>query len=726
MRVIGPEFDGLSILSHLSSTSGGVAILFSKGFIPCSYQVEEIIKGRLLKIRAQFENRFFVFISVYVPNRAVERMCFLDTLSNVLVNCSTEDVLILGGDFNCTEQLLDRNHVEPHMPSRRRLIQLMISNEIADIWRNFHHPQRQYTWAHAHENVLSLARLDRFYGYRHQLNLFKECSIIPVGFSDHSLVKCSVTMGSLKPKSAYWHLNANLLCDCLFQDSFKEFWVGFRSRKSSFQSLQQWWDFAKTQTRQLCQQHTFNVTRDRESTIALLEELKEIQECKDTSGEYIISIQEKKKSLNNLLDLAAQGALVRSRFQNIELMDAPSKFFFNLEKKNGQKRFIHNLRSETGVLLSDPFEIRNRAVDFYRKLYESELFLDESDVSVFYENLPQVPHELNSVLSKAVTLEELQKALQNMEGNKVPGIDGLPIEFYKTFWTEVSLDLLQVLNESLVNGQLPLSCRRAVFTLLPKKGDLNDIANWRPVSLLCTDYKILSKVLANRLSEVLGHIIHSDQTYCVPGRRICDNISFIRDILEIGKSFKLNFGLVSIDQEKAFDRVEHTYLWNTLTAFGFNNDFVSMLKVLYNEVESVLKINGDLCAPFKVFRGIRQGCALSGMLYTLAIEPLLIRIREKLCGLSIPNCMHVFKLSAYADDVAVLINGQRDVNMLMEILNDFKEISATKVNWSKSEAVLVGSWLNVEPKLPEGLSWTKEGLKYLGVFLGNEMFMQKN
>ncbi len=182
---------------------------------------------------------------------------------------------------------------------------------------------------------------------------------------------------------------------------------------------------------------------------------------------------------------------------------------------------------------------------------------------------------------------------------------------------------------------------------------------------------------------------------------------------------------MSIDQEKAFDRVEHTYLWNTLTAFGFNNDFVSMLKVLYNEVESVLKINGDLCAPFKVFRGIRQGCALSGMLYTLAIEPLLIRIREKLCGLSIPNCMRVFKLSAYADDVAVLINGQRDVNMLMEILNVFKEISATKVNWSKSEAVLVGSWLNVEPKLPEGLSWTKEGFKYLGVFLGNEMFMQK-
>lgn len=93
------EFDGLAILSHLSSTSGGVAILFSNSFIPCSYQVEEVLKGRLLKVRAQFENCFFVFISVYVPTRAIKRMCFLDTSSHVLANCNTEDVLILGGGF---------------------------------------------------------------------------------------------------------------------------------------------------------------------------------------------------------------------------------------------------------------------------------------------------------------------------------------------------------------------------------------------------------------------------------------------------------------------------------------------------------------------------------------------------------------------------------------------------------------------------------------------------
>ena len=82
-----------------------------------------------------------------------------------------------------------------------------------------------------------------------------------------------------------------------------------------------------------------------------------------------------------------------------------------------------------------------------------------------------------------------------------------------------------------------------MITLLPKKGDLQEVKNWHPVSLLCTDYKILSKALANRLREMMDHVVHQDQTYCVPGRSILDNVSLIRDILDI------ETGLISLDQE---------------------------------------------------------------------------------------------------------------------------------------------------------------------------------
>ncbi len=102
-----------------------------------------------------------------------------------------------------------------------------------------------------------------------------------------------------------------------------------------------------------------------------------------------------------------------------------------------------------------------------------------------------------------------------MKCGKAPGIDGIPVEFYKAFWAVVGDDLFDVLNDSLSRGLLPLSCRRAVITLIPKKGDLRNIKNWRPVSLLCSDFKVLSKALAIRLREAIGWIVHVDQTYCV-------------------------------------------------------------------------------------------------------------------------------------------------------------------------------------------------------------------
>lgn len=293
-------FDGLVILSHHTSLSGGVAVLFSKDFTPYSYSIEEKMKGRLLKIKAVFENSSFVFVCVYAPTMALERMIFLNTLDDVLNECYNDDFLMLGGDFNCTENVIDRNHVEPHMQSRKRLIQMKKSHSIIDIWRNFHGIQRQYTWAHAHENQLSLARLDRFYGFKHQLSMFRECSISPGCFSDHSLIKCVVAKSFVKSKSAYWHFNNNLLSDFFFREVFKEFWTNAKAMKSSFLTLQQWWDFVKIQIKQLCQQYTHNATRDKNTSMSMLEEeLMKLQELAESTKDatHIEHIKRKKKKI---------------------------------------------------------------------------------------------------------------------------------------------------------------------------------------------------------------------------------------------------------------------------------------------------------------------------------------------------------------------------------------------------------------------------------------------
>ncbi len=186
---------------------------------------------------------------------------------------------------------------------------------------------------------------------------------------------------------------------------------------------------------------------------------------------------------------------------------------------------------------------------------------------------------------------------------------------------------------------------------------------------------------------------------------------------------------LSIDQEKAFDRVGHEYLFTVLKFFGFGEKIISWIKILYKDASLMLKIGGGLSCPIPVKRGIRQGCPLSGQLYSLAIEPLLCKLRNELKGLMIPGDNSGLRhyVSAYADDVNIFISGQNDIQILCKNLNLYEKSSSAKVNWAKCDGFAVGSWGDTgPPQLPEGLKWGKEGLKVLGVYLGTDKYKEKN
>lgn len=283
------------------------------------------------------------------------------------------------------------------------------------------------------------------------------------------MVLCSVLIRNILPKSAYWHFNSALAVDQSFRDALVYFWTGW----SDFTCLRQWWDHGKVQVRLLCQQNTLNSTghisgsiRDLESEINELESLS----VSTGSGECIETLRSRRKALANLLDTKVQGALVRSRVQNIAEMDAPTSFFFGLERNRGQRRLIHSLMSDRGQQLTDPEQIRTRAVEFYSSLYQSEAQEDADELlDYFHEGLPQISVDTNRDLDRPLTVQELQAALQAMQGQKAPGIDGLTVEFYKAFWDILAKDILEVFNESLAAGTLPLSCCRAVIAC-QKKG----------------------------------------------------------------------------------------------------------------------------------------------------------------------------------------------------------------------------------------------------------------
>ncbi|TWW77456.1 Transposon TX1 uncharacterized 149 kDa protein ORF 2 [Takifugu flavidus] len=295
--------------------------------------------------------------------------------------------------------------------------------------------------------------------------------------------------------------------------------------------------------------------------------------------------------------------------------------------------FINIYAPIIGQELVEPGQIRKRAVEFFSSFYESEYCRDDGLFNEFCGDLPRVSEEANLRLDRPLQLDELHAALLSMKGRKAPGVNGLTVEFFKAFWDIVAHDMLEVFNESLASGSLPLSCRRAVVTLLPKKGNLQEIKNWHPLSLLCMDYRILSKTLASRLREAMEQVIHRDQTYCVPSRP--------------GKGWWMCGG-------------GREFLWKVMERFGFSPGFIAMIRVLYCDTANMLKFNGSLCAPFMVRRGVRQGCVLSGMLYALSLEPLLSKICTNLDGMVLLSFYKKIVLSAYADDIIIVVRRQSE------------------------------------------------------------------
>ena len=192
----------------------------------------------------------------------------------------------------------------------------------------------------------------------------------------------------------------------------------------------------------------------------------------------------------------------------------------------------------------------------------------------------------------ALALSKCSEALSQMQTNKSPGVDGFPVEFYRRFWSSLGQDLVELLNYSYEHGQLSDSQKQGIIRLLYKKDDPLLFKNWCPISLLNTDYKICTKVLANRLKKVLSVILSEDQTCGVPGRSIYENLFLLRDTLDYIDHKQLSAALISLDQDKAFHGVNHGLLQRVLTRFNFGPSFRQWVNIVYTEIHSCVLNNG--------------------------------------------------------------------------------------------------------------------------------------
>ena len=167
---------------------------------------------------------------------------------------------------------------------------------------------------------------------------------------------------------------------------------------------------------------------------------------------------------------------------------------------------------------------------------------------------------------------------------------------------------------------MPESMRQAVITCIYKKGKMEDINNWQPISLLNYDYKILRKILATRLQNSLTDIIGTEQTAAIKGRTIIENLQLNRDILSFANINELEASLKTLDQEKAFNRVDRNFHFKALRKFGYGPKIISTVEAIYNNIKAQIKLNRNMSQSFPIEKRVRQGYPLSMILYIILTE----------------------------------------------------------------------------------------------------------
>ena len=402
----------------------------------------------------------------------------------------------------------------------------------------------------------------------------------------------------------------------------------------------------------------------------------------------------------------------------------------NLEKRNYNVKHIKKLIIGQNTI-TDPIAILTEQKNYFNNLYASKQKLDgiADTESKFLENpaIPKLTEDQKKLCDQKLHAYDYGNALKKLANNKSPGSDGLTTNFYKFFWPDICNLLIESYEYTYKDKQLSQEQKLAIINLIPKKDkDLKFLKNWRPVSLLNTDYKILTKALAEKLQKVIGDIIDRDQIGYIKGRFIGESIRTIFDIKNITEKLDLGGYIALIDFEKAFDSIEWAFLLKCLKAFNFGESFISWIKILYTDIKSCVSNNGYHSETFNLSRSVRQGCPISALLFIIVAEILAINIRsnKNIRGLNFirKDIKEEYKIVQLADDTTLFLADIKSVSQSVALFHKFETVSGLTINLEKTEVIPLGRLKKLNIKLPSELkkiNLNTGPFKTLGIWFSN-------
>ncbi|KAG7567714.1 Ribonuclease H domain [Arabidopsis thaliana x Arabidopsis arenosa] len=459
----------------------------------------------------------------------------------------------------------------------------------------------------------------------------------------------------------------------------------------------------------------------------LVAEIKEVQDLLDVlqSDELLAKEEQLLKSFDTVLEQEETLWYQKSREKFIELGDRNTTFFHTSTIIRRRRNRVEALKDGDNRWVTDKVELETMALDYYKRLYSLV------DVSVVREMLPtggfpQMTSAEKNELIKPFTPEEVVCAVKGMGRFKAPGPDGFQPVFYQQCWDIVGESVTRFVLEFFASGNLPATTNDALLVLIAKVAKPERITQFRPVSLCNVLFKIITKMMVNRLKSVISKLIGPAQSSFIPGRLSIDNIVLVQEVVHSMRRKKGRKGwmLLKLDLEKAYDRIRWDFLQETLEAAGLSEGWTSRIMAGVKDPSMSILWNGERTDSFIPARGLRQGDPLSPYLFVLCLERLCHLIEAsvgrgdwKPIAISQrgPKLSHV----CFADDLILFAEASvSQVRVIRRVLERFCEASGQKISLEKSKIFFSNNVSRDMERLisgESGIGCTRELGKYLGL-----------
>eukprot|EP00253_Pinus_taeda_P006641 PITA_06641 len=415
----------------------------------------------------------------------------------------------------------------------------------------------------------------------------------------------------------------------------------------------------------------------------------------------------------------------KSRIRWLKEGEKNTKFFHQSTIQRRMHNNIAFINNSQGNRLEKHEDIEKEFKDYFQEALKEQPGSREVAIKSVTQHVPKIiTDDQNQNLLKQVTMQDVEEAMAQLKDGKAPGPDGFTSNFFHEFWDLISAEVWDLVEESRSMHWVLPSLNSTFIALVPKSEEANTPDKFRPIALCNVIYKLISKVVANRLKPLLPLLILTEQTGYVEGRQIMDGIILSNEVIHSLKILKKPGMIMKLDLSKAFDKLSWEYIQQMLLAFGFSATWTRWIMNLITSPYFSVLLNGSPSMPFRPSRGIRQGDPLSPFIFILMVEGLSRLLHHVVSsnavrGLAL-HSLNPFSHQQFVDDTMLFGHpSSQEAKAFKSLRSLFSEASGTSINASKSQLFFFNAPVSTQRNIARILGFFIAALpsKYLGAHL---------